>query len=589
MNFLQDRAEMAAFLATGLIQGLVFWILYSFFNDDMSAPVKASLISAAFLVASWGIVIHFAHNGKNSIKLHVISALTGLVVSIPAFWVWLMQPPRTAGKISSYSGDDFRIFTLPWLFLIVLYVLLPYIQTYQENGRLRFPYTDLFKHSWNNFFIAALALLFTGIYWGLIMLWAGLFSIIGVSFFWDVFISAPFSIITLPTMAGLGVYVARQNDKVILTIRDIALSIFKALTPLLALIALLFLLALPFTGLKPLWDTKSASSLLISLLATMVLFINAVFQDGSRKPSYHGWMRRVVETSLFTMPVFSGIALYSIWLRIGQYGLMPERVYALIFALVLALYSIGYSASVIKKSEVWLGIIQPVNVAVSLLIVILAVLLHTPLLDPLSISASNQYKRLVQGLADAESFDFAALRFKLGQYGHEKLQEIAAQSGLPKPDVVKARTQRAFEAAFYVAPKKAQEIELKEEHIKVLTPGKLPDGLIRGIAEWQGGWAEECAKKKKCALFSINLDDDEEDEYVLSPYGESYSLYLFDRVESGWKMAGYLMATKKVIRKTKNLEEEIKSGPVVAVPPRFKYKNLVISDEEFAISGNNVD
>jgi hypothetical protein len=46
------------------------------------------------------------------------------------------------------------------------------------------------------------------------------------------------------------------------------------------LIAVFFLLALPFTGLESLWSTRRATSILLTAAAVLIVLINAAYQAG---------------------------------------------------------------------------------------------------------------------------------------------------------------------------------------------------------------------------------------------------------------------------------------------------------------------
>ena len=146
-------------------------------------------------------------------------------------------------------------------------------------------------------------------------------------------------------MAGIGVALAKEHAQIINTLRAISSSLFRSLTPLLVVIALSFVATLPFTGLAPLWATKWASSILLSLLLLILLFVNAVFQDGEGTAPYGRSLRRGVEATLMVMPILVALTLYSMNLRVVQYGFTPERYYAIVFAIVLGGYSASYAWS----------------------------------------------------------------------------------------------------------------------------------------------------------------------------------------------------------------------------------------------------
>ncbi len=138
---------------------------------------------------------------------------------------------------------------------------------------------------------------------------------------------------------------------------------------------------------------------------------NAVYQDGDTAVTDGPWYRRGITAVIVAMPVFTGLSLYSLTLRIDQYGFTPDRLYALIFAGVLGLYGLGYGLAVLRHAGKWLSLLQPVNIALSLVVIVLALMFHTPVLDPLRLSADSQYWRLASGETGAATFDYGTLRF----------------------------------------------------------------------------------------------------------------------------------------------------------------------------------
>ena len=117
------------------------------------------------------------------------------------------------------------------------------------------------------------------------------------------------------------------------------------------------------------------------------------------------------------MPVWCVLAGLAIRLRIQQYGLTPERVYVTVLIGIASGYALGYVGALLWRGPTWLAGIRRVNVPLALGVALLGVLLHTPWLDPLRWSARSQYARLAAGDVDAAVFDYAFLRFKLGQVG----------------------------------------------------------------------------------------------------------------------------------------------------------------------------
>lgn len=519
----EENSRRIALLAFGLIKGVVYTVI--FWSLTKNHHTNAMLIAPVILTAVTMSILTLTYRDNKNLRLYPIAFVVGLVFALLTLWVASFIPESR----DLYRGDGMRIASLCISTVVAFYILLPYIQTYYESKRLSFPYEALFRYSWNNFFIIALAGLFTAIFQGLTTLWWALFSIVGVDIFKSIFLTTEFNLLVLPVAFGLGVAILRERDKIIITLRSILFSLSKVLLPMVTLIALLFILTLPLTGLDPLWSTGKTSPIILTLLSLIILFLNAVFQMGSEEPPYPKWLRRPIEVMILTMPIYTAIALYSTFIRIGDYGLSPMRVYAVLIEIMIMLYAIGYSISVLRGGEVWMNGIKKINVFVSLIIVGTIILLHTPILDPLKLSANNQYNRLISGKVSAEDFDFAALRFKFGKVGYDKLNLLKDIEGHAEATEIKEAVEDALTLDYYNRKRSKTKL-VKAEDIMILTPsGELPKNIFDSFKKNLGVWRmNSCAKDKDCIVFNLNIDNDIEEEYLFVTSGKYYSIYIYD-------------------------------------------------------------
>ena len=238
-------------------------------------------------------------------------AIVGVVLALLAAWAtW--SATGAPGLRSSEVLGPYGATTI-----LALFVALPWLQCRIERGRWYAPYTDLFEHAWQNALTLALTLAFVGICWAVLQLWAELFALVKIEFFRDLFREPAFVYLATGGMAGLGILIARTQEKPIRIARQVVLAVFTGLLPLIAFVAVLFAVSLVFTGLEPLWKTRHAAMILMWLVATMIVFANAVHQDGRNDAPYPAWLRRVIDAGLLSLPIFAAIALYALHLRIG--------------------------------------------------------------------------------------------------------------------------------------------------------------------------------------------------------------------------------------------------------------------------------
>ena len=450
---------------------------------------------------------------------------------------------------SATGAPDLRASSVltPFGFTLALgtFVALPYLQCRLAHGCWRAPYAELFEHAWQNVVTLALAALFIGLGWGVLHLWAALFHLVQIDFFRDLFREDAFEYLATGLLAGFGLLIARTHGRSVRIARDALLALGKALLPLLAFVALLFTLALPFTGLAPLWRTRSAATLLFVLLALLVAFANAVLQDGRRGLPYATPIRRVVEAALLTMPVQAAIALHALWLRISQHGWSQDRVWAVLLGVVLALYATGYAVAVVRRrSEGWLPDIAPVNRAISFVVIAFAIVANSPLIDPHRITVASQVARFADGRTAADDFDLRLLRFDTGRRGYHALQALRDDPALadaPLRDRIEVelrRTLPSWERGGKRDP------SLGAAAIASALPTGAGDAppdadYLAWLAGQDGGVGDACRRTPAgCLLLRPDLDGDGEPEWLLCDFRNDYrvSCELATRETDGWRV-----------------------------------------------------
>ncbi|MBL7372883.1 DUF4153 domain-containing protein, partial [Escherichia coli] len=70
------------------------------------------------------------------------------------------------------------------------------------------------------------------------------------------------------------------RDGLIRGVRTVALMLLSWLLLVITVLTAGFLAALPFTGLEPLWATRSATAMILAAAAALIILINTAYQDG---------------------------------------------------------------------------------------------------------------------------------------------------------------------------------------------------------------------------------------------------------------------------------------------------------------------
>ncbi len=441
------------------------------------------------------------------------------------------------------------------------YITLPFAQTWLKNGRAHFPYPDLFQFSWNNILTIQTAGVYTALFWGSLGLWAAMFKIIHIDFFAKLFTKAWFVYLVSGSVFGFALSICSSQKRLVANLRATMLVVFRNLLPLPCFIALIFLAALPFTGLKPLWDTNHATILMLNLQLYVVIFLNAVYQDGREKPPYNPWVRRLVEAGVVILPAYAALSVYALWLRVQQHGWSVSRVFAALSVLIAALYVAGYSRTALRRESPWMKGISPINVRVAAVVIALAVLVNTPLLDPRLITVRSQVARLMSGAVSAEKFDYRYLRFSLGRPGRDALVRLAKLEKHPQAETIRSR------AAEILAQKNrwhdtttAQTAEQLQKRLKVIPEGKTldPDFLEFLIAQKT---SYEAYLAAGTWVLAVDLNKDGKEEYAL--FKRNNRNLVFSRTADGWKQTGRLVS-EGFINQDSDFEKQLAGFRVLA-------------------------
>jgi Domain of unknown function (DUF4153) len=345
--------------------------------------------------------------------------------AVLAFVGWFTAAYNKGGEIVEY----------PFLAgIFALLIAAPLFQTVRDEGAWRFPYARLHSHLWTDAVIGAASLAFTGISFLLAMLIGQLFDLIGIKFFTELLREGWFSAMLAGFAFGAALGLLRERDALVATLQKLVLVVFSVLAPVLAFALVGFLASLPFTGLKPLWDSNVPTTPVLLLAAAgAVGLINAVIGDGKAEGSGNSVLRWSALLLSLTILPLAVIAAISMGARIGQYGLTPDRIWGLIAIIVASVYGVAYLVAAARSGRAkalldWDDHIRPANIRIALGVCGLALFLALPILDFGASSARDQLARLKSGITKQADFDWRAMAFDFGPRGRAALV-LLAKSG----------------------------------------------------------------------------------------------------------------------------------------------------------------
>jgi len=348
--------------------------------------------------------------------------------------------------------------------------------------------------------------------------------------------------------------------------RTVGLTLLAWLSPLMVLIAGGFLATLPFTGLAPLWGTKAATALLLAAAAALIILVNAAYQDGAEPP--HLVPRLAARAAgLLLIPIVM-LAAYALWLRVNQYGLTPDRVLATAYLVVAIGFTLGYAIAAIRPGP-WMKPLEPTNLIMAAVSVLLLIALFTPIADPARLSVASQVKRLETGKVTADKFDFQFLRFDSGRYGKDELAKLKTSSNTT---VAKLAVKSLAQTEKRYAPVQRSDFT----NLAIYPAGKALPKSFRD-QDWSASADMACLiAGTKCSALITDVDGDGIDEVLLGGGGQ---LEIFkEGADHVWRHT----ANATPDCETFNLEPQLKAGaPHMSEP--VERRDLIIGNRRLNI------
>jgi hypothetical protein len=344
-----------------------------------------------------------------------LGSLAALLFVFYAYWLWSVFP--MGAEIHYLPTQNMNLARI----CAAVFLFLPFFQCRIATWSWHVPYSEVFFQLCRNVFLLFQAAIVTVVFWALLLTASLLFDIIGLDFVphlvFNTFVAFPLTSLTI----AFSITLALKHPGIDSLGRWI-LAILAWLLPPFSVLSVVFVVSLPFSGMKTLWDTGQASSLMLLLQFATLLLANAAWLDGTRIPFSNKGVEICAKSSLLCLPIYTALCLYSLGLRIQQYGWSVDRIHAAFFVVVTGIWGLGYAGIVLLRQ--WPSSIGRVNTAAALILAVIAGAMNSPLLDPYRLSANNQTERLLEGRTRPEDFDFLYLRFNLGRYGNYALSRL---------------------------------------------------------------------------------------------------------------------------------------------------------------------
>lgn len=523
-----DSAEISrttrwGMIFIGLLQGALCYLLMTYLAPHNEGwlfygmPATIAITSALLLT-----VVSFKQRA-----LWYWMALIFVVVL--AMSVWLKWQVEDSDKWRQHEVFMFY----GWRLLLMAMLALPWIQYSLHVSREQARYPHFYRQLWLNALTLLIVFVANGLFWLVLLLWSEMFKLVGIPFFSTLFFDTDwFGYVAFGLITALAVVLARTQSRLVTAVQKLLTFIATGLLPLVALLALMFILTLPFTGLEAISQRVSAAGLMSTLTLLLLLLMAIVREPQKEALPYPGALRYLIKCSLIVAPIYMLIAGWSLWVRIQQYGWTPERLYGVLVVMVLLVWSFGYLASILRRGRNPLELQGPVILGVSLLALGLLVLLSSPVIDAWRISVNSHMGLYHSGKIKPDQVSLYML-------DHSGKPGRAALEALQKDVAFNQDSKRRRDLNSLLQGRRDPVKELSATQLVskvVMAPGsQKPDDAFWAFVKTQGYRITSCAEQNACVLVSQDLNADGHPEQVLYAFGDGESL-VFGMQKNKWDL-----------------------------------------------------
>ena len=411
MTIIPTKAPMLTLtLVAAILQGLSLYGLHLCFEHDLwpsqHPALFAPVITALIL---WPIGIAYLEGKANHRRVILITGLAvAAMLPLATYIGWQVTPWPNIQSEAILAAYIFSMIAIAFMLLLI-------IERYLIGRPWR--YDDLYSASWSNGLVAvmtgALCIAITLV----LSLWSALFSVIGIHFFRTLFTHELFIASCGCITVALGISTLRQRETIIRPLSKVAGSLAQLLLPVVVVVELLFLLALPVTGLAPLWGTGNGTALLMALTGLALQGTVVYFGETPNSTDHSRGMHMLITIGVIVLPILCLLSAYGLSLRVLQYGWTVERCWALAIWIVLTGFASSYALAALRHRSDWSLSLSRINRLGLYGSLALLLAIQSPLLDFRKISLASQIERTQLDENQWANFDFGYSRQMLGRPG----------------------------------------------------------------------------------------------------------------------------------------------------------------------------
>jgi hypothetical protein len=229
-------------------------------------------LGGAAFVAVFGIAFAFTLERVRPLWSVCFALAAGVVIASVFFW---------NGSPNGWAaGDEWRLISAG----LVVAVAAPLFLAARDRGGFSLEPEPVHAHAWTSLVLWGAAWAFVLASFLTLLLLSELFSLIGLVWLRELMRQDWFIYPLIGAALGAGIGLLRDRDKLLGLLQRVATTVLSVLAPVLAAGLVLFVAALPFTGLQPLWDkTSSTTPVLLLAVAAAFFLANAVIGNSAEE------------------------------------------------------------------------------------------------------------------------------------------------------------------------------------------------------------------------------------------------------------------------------------------------------------------
>ena len=542
-----DRISVLHLMA-GALQAMLAYGLYQSAELHVWPATHAAAYIPLFMVMVFLPLSFYCASEAIAVRRWLLSIGVALAAALVGLHQGLTTGSlrRHAETAAGWSPSQVGDYLGPALiFFVAAFLLVPALALISRD-RWRVDYARWVDALLRNALILAQAALVLALFWGVLASAAGLFKLVALTFLADLieqaWFSIPLSTLVFAHAVSVVVSINRVADFIYLRARQLC----GWLDPLAALLGIGFVGSWGVQGIERLLSTGRAASLLLWFVVLSLLLLNLASRGGAEPVAGGRAMRTLTALGKLVLLPMVAVAGYSLSLRISQYGLTPERVWAMVVTLIVGLLVGGYvlDALVALRGR-YPGSLMPATNVVAAVVTVLAILLLLggPL-DPRRLSVNSQMARLdVSGGDDQALVNFLA--WQGGSYGVAALTSLAREAS--ESDSGAAR--RSAMALQMLGRMRENRSRLHEQVASLPVfprTSTVPSALLERLGDEPllAGCSAQVADNNACLIWALQLEVTGQSAFVVlgrefteqPPFGRIW----FEDEQGGWQIGGTL-------------------------------------------------